>query len=133
VTARTGPRRALIAAAVILALLAASAITVLDGGLSRRDVLERQAQPAGVRYEDDRKHYIGVLRVRSRLLGRTKEYELYTGSDPSLMYGHYVELAFTGEERPVLKDAVWEPHGVRARFASGHEVLVPARKFMYGR
>lgn len=116
--------------AVALALLVGA---LLDLWLVRHEALDLQTQPESVKYEDGSVHYAGVVRRQSRLLGRHKEYRLYTGRDPGMSYGHYVTVGFTGSERPILTVARWERDGVRARFASGHEIFVPARHFIHGR
>ncbi|TNY35318.1 hypothetical protein [Thermomonospora catenispora] len=85
-----------------------------------------------MRYPDDSRHYAVIVQHRSWILGRHREYLLYTGRDPKASYGHTVKVDFTGEA-PELRDATWEQAGVRVRFTSGHEVYVPARYFTGGR
>ncbi|WP_329520401.1 hypothetical protein [Spirillospora sp. NBC_01491] len=114
-------------------LLLLIVLAVLDGRLERREVLERSGQPASVAYSDRSAHFVGVVRTRSWILGRHRKYELYTGRDIALSYGHHVRLDFTGTDRPVVREAAWGSDGVRVHFTSGHEVFVPARYFLNGR
>ncbi|GAA3985859.1 hypothetical protein GCM10023085_79980 [Actinomadura viridis] len=115
---------------IVLALLAGA---LLDLWLVRHETFDLQTQPESVKYEDEAVHYAGIVRTRSRLLGRHHEYLLYAGRDAGMSYGHYVTVGFTGSGRPILTVVRWEPGGVRARFASGHEIFVPARYFTHGR
>ncbi|MFD0853736.1 hypothetical protein ACFQ07_15975, partial [Actinomadura adrarensis] len=118
---------------MVVVLLAGLVIVLLDGSVSRPHRLSRFEQPSTITYPDDSRHYIGLLERRSLVFGRVVEHQLYVGRTPDMSYGHVVELGFTGANRPVLTGASWEQGGVRARFASGHEVFVPARYFLHGR
>ncbi|XVQ07934.1 hypothetical protein ACQP1W_35945 [Spirillospora sp. CA-255316] len=129
---RGASRRAAIAAALLLAM-AILVVGFLDLSLQRTTTLKRLQQPSTIQYPDESRHYIALKEGRSLIFGRVVEHTIFTGRDPSLSYGHFVEIGLPGGDRPVLKDAVWEPGGVRARFASGHELFVHARAFMYGR
>jgi hypothetical protein len=66
------------------------------------------------------------------VFGRHRTYELFVGRDPTLKYGHAMEVGFTST-RPEIQNVRWEPAGVRILFRSGHEAFIPARSFMYGR
>ncbi len=130
---QAGPFARLLLGAV-LGVCVTLAIVLADTGLHRFEAVQRMAQPEHVEYpEDTATHYVGIVRKRSRLLGRHQTYEVYTGRSPDLSYGHFVEIAITGVERPVLREADWRPEGVRIRFESGHELFVPAEKFLGGR
>ncbi|GAA4101724.1 hypothetical protein [Actinomadura miaoliensis] len=123
-------------AVVLTALLvqgATALVLLLDTRLHRTEKFGRIAQPATVTYEDDRRHYVGVVRERSWIFGRHQAYRLYAGGSPDLGYGHFVRLEFLGVDRPVPAGADWRRDGVRVRFTSGHEVFVPARYFLGGR
>ncbi|MEV6319919.1 hypothetical protein AB0M45_01805 [Nocardia sp. NPDC051787] len=120
--------------AVVLGGCATLAIVLADTGLHRFEAVQSLAQPEHVQYpEDTATHYVGIVRHRSWLLGRHQAYEVYTGRSPDLIYGHFVEIAITGVERPVLREADWRTEGVHIRFESGHELFVPASAFLGGR
>jgi hypothetical protein len=131
-----GPRGTARRVALAASLLPATiilAVGLLDVSLQRTTTLKRLQQPSAVRYPDGARHYIALREGRSLIFGRVVEHTIYTGRDPGLSYGHFVEIDLPGGDRPELAGAVWEPGGVRARFASGHELFVPARSFLYGR
>ncbi|MFE7744263.1 hypothetical protein [Nocardia sp. NPDC057455] len=129
---RTGPFARLLLGAVLGC--ATLAFVFADTGLHRFEAVQRIAQPEHVEYpEDTATHYVGIVRTRSWLLGRHQTYEVYTGRFPDLTYGHFVEIAITDVERPVLREADWRPEGVHIRFESGHELFVPAKAFLGGR
>ncbi|RAY17250.1 hypothetical protein DPM19_03645 [Actinomadura craniellae] len=133
--ARPGTRgRAVVrfAVGVLAGLVLAGALAVADGGMNRVRVLERTSQPASVRYPDGATHHLGLVEKRSWVFGRHRAYQLVAGRDPSLSYGHAVEVGFTGST-PKIQGTRWEPTGVLVRFNSGHEVHIPARYFMNGR
>ncbi|AHH21886.1 hypothetical protein NONO_c71250 [Nocardia nova SH22a] len=114
-------------------LLVAVAILALDTGLRRTSDLQRDTQPADVVYSDGSTHLAGVVEVRSWLFRRHVEYQVYTGRDPSMSYGHFVRIGMTGVEPPEFADVRWSGDGVRMRFRSGHELFVPAVEFVGGR
>ncbi|MEW2359698.1 hypothetical protein [Spirillospora sp. NPDC029432] len=125
----------IIASAVAGGVLALVAFLILDlaGPGGGRDIVARDTQPRTVKYDDGSVHHAGIVRVRTGLPGLDEHYELYTGRDTSMGYGHFVRLEFTGADAPAFKETRWEPAGFRARLDSGHEVFVPARYFMSGR
>jgi hypothetical protein len=117
---------------VVGALLASVVTAVLS--LAPATVVRVERQPDGVSYADGSPHYLALKRLRSigaPIVGGTR-YEIWLGRDASLSYGHTVGIDVLGSD-PETFDAVWEPDGVRVRFGTGHEVLVPARSFMFGR
>lgn len=120
-------------AGLLVAVVVTLTAVLLDHALHHRRVLGNVVQPAAVSYPDGARHHAAVVDYRGLLSRRHQSYELFVGSDPSLNYGHWVTLEFTGEDRPVIEEARWEQAGVRVRFESGHELFVPARFFMYGR
>ncbi|WP_051301132.1 hypothetical protein [Actinomadura rifamycini] len=115
-----------------LAFAVLLAVVLVDGPFHRTsEIGEAVRQPSSVRYEDGSVHYAAVIERSSPLFGRHKAYELYTGRDPGLSYGHYVRVDFGG--RPEIESARWDETGVQVTFASGHRVFVPARGFVGGR
>lgn len=130
---RPGPFVRLLLGAV-LGGCATLAIVLADTALHRFEAVQRMAQPEHVEYpEDTATHYVGIVRKRSWLLGRPQAYEVYTGRSSDLIYGHFIEIAITNVERPVLREADWRPEGVHIRFESGHELFIPAEAFLGGR
>ncbi|MBE1535836.1 hypothetical protein [Actinomadura algeriensis] len=126
------PRRRA-AAAGWLAFLVLLAVVITDGPFHRTDVIgEPGRQPASVRYDDGSAHYVGVVERSSLLFGRHRAYDLYTGRDPELGYGHFVRLGFGGGP-PEIQSAHWDETGVQVTFASGHRLFVPARHYVGGR
>ncbi|MQY09822.1 hypothetical protein [Actinomadura macrotermitis] len=123
-------------AGLVIGLVTATLLTTLalwaDAQTTDRKLIGKAVQPATIAYPDESVHYAGVFEARTGVFGRHRPYELVVGHDPGLTYGHLVELEVL-DSRPVLAGADWRPEGVRLRFASGHEVFVPARAFMYGR
>ncbi|OLT35727.1 hypothetical protein BJF79_32080 [Actinomadura sp. CNU-125] len=108
-------------------------VLIADGPFHRTDVIgEAERQPASVRYEDGSAHYVGVIEKSSLLFGRHRTYELYTGRDPGLGYGHFVRVEFGGEP-PEIESVHWDETGIQVTFASGHRVFVPARHYVGGR
>ncbi|MEV5828055.1 hypothetical protein AB0L25_21120 [Spirillospora sp. NPDC052242] len=108
------------------------AVVIVDGPLHRTaEIGEVERQPSSVRYEDGSVHYAAVIEKSSLLFGRHQSYELYTGRDPGLSYGHYVRIDFGG--RPEIESARWDETGVQVTFASRHRVFVPARHYLGGR
>ncbi|TDC96464.1 hypothetical protein [Actinomadura sp. 7K507] len=128
-------RKAVLCTTGYFALLVLLAAGIIDGSLHRIDEIGKvERQPATVKYEDGGVHYAGVVHKRSRLFGRHRAYELYTGRDPGLGYGYFVRLGFGDPEaRPVIRTAHWDRRGVRVIFTSGHEVFVPAHHYLGGR
>ncbi|MFC5746663.1 hypothetical protein [Actinomadura rugatobispora] len=131
--AARGSSRGIALAASLVPAVVILAVLFLDLTLQRTTTLKQLQQPSTIQYPDESQHYIGLQEGRSLIFGRVVEHQIYAGRDSGLGYGHFVEIELPVGDRPVLKDAVWEPAGVRARFASGHELFVPARSFMYGR
>ncbi|WP_327110556.1 hypothetical protein OHB12_22540 [Nocardia sp. NBC_01730] len=130
---RAGPFARLLLGAV-LGVCATLAIVLADTSLHRFEAVQRMTQPEHVEYpEDTATHYVGIVRKRSWLLGRPQTYEVYTGRFPDLIYGHFVEIAITNVERPVLREVDWRLEGVHIRFDSGHELFVPAKAVLGGR
>lgn len=122
---------------VVGAVVASVLIAVLS--LATVTVVRVERQPEGVSYADGSPHYLALKRLRSigaPVVGGTR-YELWLGRDASLSYGHTVGIDITGSDPetfdPETFRAAWEPDGVRVRFGTGHEVLVPARSFTFGR
>ncbi|MFI0452976.1 hypothetical protein [Actinomadura sp. 6N118] len=104
-----------------------------DGELRDTKVISQVRQPASVRYSDGSIHHAGVVRVRSWIFRRHRPYEVVIGRDPGLSYGHSVTFAATGEGAPRISAAEWKQDGVRIKLDSGHELFVPAQKFLGGR
>jgi hypothetical protein len=55
------------------------------------------------------------------------------GSDPSLSYGHRVDINTTAAESFGVRATEWTAAGLRIRFTTGHELFVPAAEFTGGR
>ncbi|MEV4804051.1 hypothetical protein AB0K18_28945 [Nonomuraea sp. NPDC049421] len=87
-------------------------------------------QPGTVTYDDGSPHVIALIREHSLL---EDSYRLYAGRDPSLRYGHFVDIGFPGVADKPMPSTQWTPEGVRVRFGTGHELFVPAASFTSGR
>jgi hypothetical protein len=74
-----------------------------------------------------------VIRTGERTLLHGESYHLVIGSDPSLSYGHRVDINATGDGGFGVRAAEWTAAGVRIRFTTGHELFVPATMFIGGR
>ncbi|KAB2341127.1 hypothetical protein [Actinomadura rudentiformis] len=122
-----------VATGLIIGMAGTAVVAWTDGELRDTKVISRIRQPASVRYPDGSIHHAGVVRVRSWILNRHRPYEVVIGRDPGLSYGHSVTFEATGESPPRISGAEWRPDGVRIRLDSGHEVFVPAQKFLGGR
>ncbi|MFG2006932.1 hypothetical protein ACGFNU_48085 [Spirillospora sp. NPDC048911] len=118
---------------LIIGILGTVAVVWADGELRDTKVISRVQQPVSVRYPDGSIHHAGVVRVRSRVFGRHRPYEVVIGRDPGLSYGHSVTFEATGEDAPRITGAEWRQDGVRITLDSGHDLFVPARKFLGGR
>lgn len=94
-------------------------------------LVHRENQPPTVRYQDGRAHHLGLYRERTLLHGES--YRLVIGSDPSLSYGHRVDISATGAGSFGVRATEWTAAGVRVRFTTGHEMFVPATMFIGGR
>ncbi|MEU5884031.1 hypothetical protein [Spirillospora sp. NPDC047279] len=133
---RRGPAGCLVAvllAGLLAGVLATGLVAVADASLRDTKVIGKVGQPASVRYPDGRTHHAGIVEVRTWLFHRHRPYELVLGSDPSLSYGHSVTFEATGEGPPKIVAVEWRAEGARVRLDSGHEVFVPAQKFLGGR
>ena len=97
----------------------------------RSTLVHRENQPPTVRYQDGRAHHLGLYRERTLLSGAS--YRLVIGSDPSLSYGHRVDISATGAGSFDVRETEWTAAGVRVRFTTGHEMFVPAAMFIGGR
>ncbi|MGW6729549.1 hypothetical protein ACWF9G_26910 [Nocardia sp. NPDC055029] len=116
----------------LVALLVLTAVIVLDNMIHPRRVVDQNRQPDSVSYSDGSTHYVAIFEERT-LLGRDRHHEIYSGRDPSLSYGHGVRVDFTGTDTLKFAAVDWVPDGVRIRFDSGHELFIPAGKFIGGR
>jgi hypothetical protein len=105
---------------------------LVDGELRHTTVLGRSTQPATVRYPDQLRYDLAVVKVQTFLIRRDRPYELWTGRGPQPSYGHVHSFQAT-KGSPVIADVHWRPEGVRVRFTSGQELFVPAKSFMGGR
>ncbi|GAA4513976.1 hypothetical protein GCM10023191_081870 [Actinoallomurus oryzae] len=74
-----------------------------------------------------------VIRTGERTLLHGESYHLVIGSDPSLSYGHRVDINAAGDGGFGVRAAEWTAAGVRIRFTTGHELFVPATMFIGGR
>ncbi|TXS51938.1 hypothetical protein EAO77_22395 [Streptomyces sp. t39] len=96
----------------------------------RHEVVHRTEAPSSVVYEDESRHFLGLVHEYTRSGRHT--YRLVIGRDPGLSYGHWVEVGgFHAVEG--VESTVWTVAGVRVRFRTGHEVFVPAEYFLFGR
>ncbi|MFF5446414.1 hypothetical protein [Streptomyces sp. NPDC012888] len=96
----------------------------------RTEVAYRGTAPSSVAYEDGSPHFLGLVHIHT-LSGR-HSYRLVVGRDPGLAYGHWLDVDAAPASAGV-ESATWTESGVRVRFATGHEVFVPARSFLHGR
>ncbi|MEU6060999.1 hypothetical protein [Streptomyces sp. NPDC047097] len=94
------------------------------------EVAYRGTAPASVAYEDGSPHHLGL--VHEWTLSGRHSYTLVIGRDPGLSYGHRLDIdpEMAGQG---VASTVWTADGVRVRFPTGHELLVPARFFLHGR
>lgn len=96
----------------------------------RSETVDRSRQPSTVSYDDESRHYAGL--VREHTLSGDESYRLTAGRDPALSYGHTLEID------PALGDsgmdsARWTADGLRVEFGTGHTLFIPARQFTHGR
>ncbi|GAB2474147.1 hypothetical protein [Streptosporangium sandarakinum] len=111
---------------VVLGMVLSVALSVA-ARWPRFEVVYRGEQPATVTYSDDSKHLLGLVRRRT-LLGET--HLIVVGRDPSLSYGHLVDIETSAD---TVRTTEWTTAGVRVVFDTGHELFVPARYFIGGR
>jgi len=114
---------------MVLAILCVGALSAQG-----TTVVRTIQQPTSVSYPDNSTHYVALKRyvsIGAPVVGGT-HYELWLGRDPQLGYGHTVAVDITGTA-PEQFETDWTEQGVRVRFASGHEIFVPARSFIGGR
>ncbi|MFB7875988.1 hypothetical protein ACFC06_12100 [Nocardia sp. NPDC056064] len=116
----------------VLGLLVLAVVMVLDSQIHPHHVVDQNRQPDTVSYADGSTHYVAIYETRT-LLGRDRHHQIYSGRDPSLSYGHFVRVDFTGTDNLEFAAVDWLPEGVRLRFDSGHELFIPAEKFVGGR
>ncbi|MET8862015.1 hypothetical protein ABZW11_03570 [Nonomuraea sp. NPDC004580] len=95
-----------------------------------QQTLYTDKQPGTVAYDDDSSHVIALIRDHSLV---EDSYRLYAGRDPSLRYGHFVDVDLPGIADTPVQSTQWTPEGVRVRFGTGHELFVPATAFTGGR
>lgn len=108
--------------------LTAALLTVL--WWPRSEVVHRSHEPSTTTYADKSRHYLGL--VREHTLSGRESYHLVIGRDPSLSYGHHVDVdADLGAGGVESTD--WTTTGVRLRFTTGHSLFLPARFFTHGR
>lgn len=101
--------------------------------LSRPRNMQTVAVPiAGTPLEGDRR-FVGMVDVRSGVFGLHREYEVYAGCLADMSYGHFITVNFGLMNSPVITEAVAEQNGIRVRFDSGHELLVPPKLLDCGR
>jgi hypothetical protein len=93
-------------------------------------VTYRNSAPSAVLYDDQSAHSLGLVHKHS-LSGR-HSYRMVIGRGSSPSYGHWVDID-TALGAKGIESTTWTESGVRVRFATGHEVFVPARLFLYGR
>ncbi|MFF7178053.1 hypothetical protein [Streptomyces sp. NPDC008121] len=110
------------------ALLTGAFLTVLWWPQS--DVVYRSTAPSSVAYADRSPHFLGL--VHEHTPSGRHSYRLIIGRDPSLSYGHWLDVdAALGAEG--IHSTTWTESGVRVLFRTDHEVFVPARSFTFGR
>ncbi|MGI5224222.1 hypothetical protein [Actinoallomurus sp. CA-142502] len=128
--ARWGRRLGLLALGAVAGIaLTASLFAVATW--PRSTLVHREDQPSTVRYQDGYEHHLGLYRERTLLHGTS--YHLVIGSDPSLSYGHMVDITPTFGGTFAVRTSEWTAAGVRVRFTTGHELFVPASAFIGGR
>ncbi|GAA3683870.1 hypothetical protein GCM10022224_055580 [Nonomuraea antimicrobica] len=122
-------RLGLLAAGLVAgAVLCAGAMIALTW--PTQQTLYTDRQPATVAYDDESSHVVAFIRYHSLL---EDTYRLYAGRDPSLQYGHFIDVGFAGAaDQPVISTQ-WTREGVRVRFGTGHELFIPAAAFVGGR
>ncbi|MGK5553839.1 hypothetical protein ACSNOI_19680 [Actinomadura kijaniata] len=122
-----------LAAGLAVGALGAFTLVGVDGQLRDTAVVSTAYQPAPT-YPDRARYSASVVRVETWLLRRDRPYELWIARGPEPAYGHRVTIGELGYgERPRIASADWRRDGVRVRFTTGHEVGVPADKFLGGR
>ncbi|MRH87245.1 hypothetical protein GFY24_07170 [Nocardia sp. SYP-A9097] len=93
---------------------------------SPRNIQMLVVPTTGTALEGDRR-IIGIVEERSGLFRRHQGYYVYAGCEEDMGYGHFVDLDFGIPSPPVIKDAVAESGGIRVRFDSGHELVIPPK------
>ncbi|GAA3211336.1 hypothetical protein [Actinocorallia longicatena] len=119
-----GGRLGLVGLGVVIGVVVAVVVVMWP----RRTLVQREDQPATVRYADGAGHHVGLFRERTLF---SESYHLVISGDPGLSYGHRVDIGAGGSLR--VRAAEWTDAGVRVRFVSGHELFVPAALFIGGR
>lgn len=128
--ARWGRRLGLLALGAFVGITLTASLFVV-AAWPRSTLVHREDQPPTVRYQDGRGHHLGLYRDRTLLHGES--YHLVIGSDPSLSYGHRVDIDPTVGGSFGVRASEWTADGVRVRFTTGHELFVPAAMFIGGR
>ena len=95
-----------------------------------QQTLYTSEQPGTVAYDDGSSHVIALIRDHSPL---EDSFRLYAGRDPSLHYGHFIDVDLPGIADEPVQSTQWTREGVRIRFGTGHELFVPAASFTGGR
>ncbi|MER7519122.1 hypothetical protein [Streptomyces sp. NPDC126499] len=96
----------------------------------RTEVTYQSTAPSSVVYEDRFPHVLGL--VHEHTLSGRHSYRLVIGRDSGFSYGHWVEVEPYVAAKGV-DTTTWTQQEVRIRFRTGHELVVPARFFLYGR
>jgi hypothetical protein len=128
--ARWGKRLGLMALGAVVGIILTVTLFVVSAW-PQSTLVHREDQPPTVRYQDGHTHHLGLYHERTLLHGES--YHLVIGSDPSLSYGHRVDISATGVGSFGVRAAEWTAAGVRIRFTTGHELFVPATMFIGGR
>ncbi|MEU9862505.1 hypothetical protein AB0D99_16700 [Streptomyces sp. NPDC047971] len=124
---RAGIGRLLLAGAAGV-LLTLAVMTVL--WWPRTEVTYRSTAPASVVYADDSPHYLEL--VHRHTLSGEHRYHLVIGRYTGAAYGHWLDVD-TAVAVEGIESTTWTESDVRVRFSTGHEVVVPARFFLFGR
>jgi DUF971 family protein len=128
--ARWGRRLGLMALGAVVGITLTVSLFIVVAW-PRSTLVHREDQPPTVRYQDGQVHHLGFYRERTLLHGES--YRLVVGSDPSLSYGHRVDIGVTAAGSFDVRATEWTAAGVRVRFTTGHEMFVPATSFIGGR
>src|SRR3569833_789573 len=128
--ARWGRRLGLLAVGAVAGIVLTVALCIVSAW-PHSTLVDREAQPPPVRYQDGRAHHLGLYHERTLLFGES--YHLVIGSDPGLSNGHRVNIDTTAAGSFGVRTAERTAAGKRVRFTTGHELFVPTTMFIGGR
>ncbi|MEV4196180.1 hypothetical protein [Streptomyces toxytricini] len=113
-----------VAAGVVLSIAVLTAAS-----WPRTEVVYRSASPASLPY-DGSPYFLRMEQVSD--LSGDVSYRMVIGREADAPYGHWLPVQ-TGMGREGIRSAAWTESELRIRFATGHELSVPAGAFTGGR